>query len=180
VLDDAMRLQHLIDDLLVLAASDAAAADQTPREPVDLDEIVLDEARRLRSRTSHRVDTADVSGAQILGHAEPLARAVRNLLDNAARHARSTVTITLTESETTVVLTVADDGPGIAPGQQERIFERFTRLDDGRARNLGGAGLGLAITHDVVVSHGGTISVDNVAGAMFTVCFPLNPPASPA
>jgi signal transduction histidine kinase len=180
VLDDAMRLQHLIDDLLALAALDASASDQSAPEPVDVDEIVLDEARRLRSRTTRRIDTGGVSGAQILGHAEPLARAVRNLLDNAARHARSTVIITLAESETSVVLTVADDGPGIAPGHQERIFERFTRVDDGRARSVGGTGLGLAITHDVVVSHGGTIAVDNVPGARFTVCFPLNPPPSPA
>jgi signal transduction histidine kinase len=180
VLDDAIRLQHLVDDLLALAASDASASDQSAPEPVDLDEIVLDEARRLRSRTSQRIDTAGVSGAQIVGHAEPLARAVRNLLDNAASHAQSMVIITLRESEASVVLTVADDGPGIAPEQHARIFERFARIDDGRARSLGGTGLGLAITHDVVVSHGGTITVDNVPGARFTVCFPLSPPPSPA
>jgi signal transduction histidine kinase len=64
------------------------------------------------------------------------------------------VTITLAESDTAVTLVVANDGPGIPPDQRARVFERFTRLDDARARDLGGTGLGLAVTHDVVVSHG--------------------------
>jgi signal transduction histidine kinase len=174
VLEDAIRLQHLVDDLLALAASDAAASDRSVRAPVDLDEIVLSEARRLRSRSEHRIDTAGVSGAQLPGAPDALARAVRNLLDNAARHARSTVTITLRESATAVTLTVTDDGPGIPPEERARIFERFARLDDGRARDVGGTGLGLAITHDIVVSHGGTIEVDNAPGARFTVSFPLD------
>src|SRR5438132_1093686 len=92
----------------------------------------------------------------------------------AARHARSTVTITLRESAAAVTLTVTDDGPGIPPEERARIFERFARLDDGRARDVGGTGLGLAITHDIVVSHGGTIEVDNAPGARFTVSFPLD------
>jgi signal transduction histidine kinase len=173
VLDDAIRLQHLVDDLLTLAASDAPASDASSRAPVDLDEIVLSEARRLRSRTAHHVDTARVSGAQLSGNADALGRAIRNLLDNAARHARSTVTVTLSESDTAATLTIADDGPGIPSDQQEHIFERFTRLDDARARDSGGSGLGLAITHDVVLAHGATIVVDNAPGARFTITFPL-------
>jgi signal transduction histidine kinase len=69
-------------------------------------------------------------------------------------------------------LTIADDGPGVPPDQRGRIFERFTRLDDGRSRDAGGTGLGLAITHDIVVLHGGTIRVDNAPGARFIVSFP--------
>lgn len=64
------------------------------------------------------------------------------------------MTITLAESDTAVTLVVANDGPGIPPDQRARVFERFTRLDDARARDLGGTGLGLAVTHDIVVSHG--------------------------
>jgi signal transduction histidine kinase len=173
VLDDAIRLQHLVDDLLALAAMDAVAAAPV-RRPVDLDEIVLTEARRLRSRTSHHIDTAGVSGAQLVGDADALTRAVRNLLDNAARHARSSVTITLAESDADVTLTVADDGQGIPVDQRQRIFDRFARLDEGRARDAGGTGLGLAITHEVVVAHGGTITVANAPGARFTISLPVS------
>jgi signal transduction histidine kinase len=173
VLDDAIRMQRLVDDLLVLATADASVSDASHRELVDLDEIVLTEARRLGSRTPHHIDTARVSGAQIDGNWDQLTRAVRNLLENAARHAQSTVNLTLEESDTGVILTVTDDGPGIPPDQQERIFERFTRLDDARTRDTGGTGLGLAITHEVVTAHGGTITLDNAPGAQFTISFPL-------
>jgi signal transduction histidine kinase len=172
VLDDTIRLQRLVDDLLVLARTDASTSDLSHREPVDLDEIVLMEARRLRSRTERQVDTAGVSGAQINGNHDQLTRAVRNLLDNAARHATSTVTITLQETDAATTLVVADDGPGIPTHQQAGLFERFSRLDDARDRDAGGSGLGLAITHDVVTSHGGTITLENRHGARFTIAFP--------
>jgi signal transduction histidine kinase len=173
VLDDAIRMQRLVDDLLTLATADAAPPDASHREPVDLDELVLQEARRLRSRTEHRIDTTGVSGAQLDANPDQLVRAVRNLLDNATRHARTLVTVTLQESDTAVVLTVADDGPGIPPEARDRVFERFTRLDGARDRDEGGTGLGLAITQEVVTAHGGTIAVDDVPGARFTISFPL-------
>jgi signal transduction histidine kinase len=174
VLDDAIRLQRLVADLLALAAADASALDASHRGMVDLDEIVLTEARRLRTRTRHRVDTSAVSGAQLIGNADQLVRAVRNLFDNAGRHARSTVTVTLEESDSAALLTVADDGPGIPAEQRDRIFERFARIDGGRTRDDGGTGLGLAITHEVVVAHGGSITVDNAPGARFRVALPLS------
>lgn len=173
VLDDTVRLQRLVDDLLALAAADASVVDAAHREPVDLDEIVLTEARRLRSRTGHRVDTSAVSGAQVVGNADQLVRAVHNLLDNAVRHAHSTVTVTLNETDSAAVLTVADDGSGIPPDQRDRIFERFARLDGSRSSDDGGTGLGLAITHEVVVGHGGSILVDSTPGARFTVSLPV-------
>jgi len=173
VLDDTIRLQRLVDDLLALAAADASVVDGAHREPVDLDEIVLTEARRLRSRTAHRVDTSAVSGAQVMGNADQLVRAVHNLLDNAVRHARSTVTVTLHETGSAAVLTVADDGPGIPPDQGDRIFERFARVDGSRSSDDGGTGLGLAITHEVIVGHGGSILVDSTPGARFTVSLPV-------
>ena len=83
------------------------------------------------------------------------------------------MTTTLTESDTAITLTVVDDGPGIPPEQREWIFERFARLDDARTRDDGGAGLGLAITQDVVAAHGGSITLDNTPGACFTISFPL-------
>ena len=134
---------------------------------------MLAEARRLRSRTPHFVDTSGVSGAQLVGEPRSARRAIRNLLDNAARHASSKVVATLSESPSAITLSVVDDGPGIPPEQRERIFERFTRLDDAATRDDGGTGLGLAITQEVVAAHGGTITVDGEPGATFTVSFPL-------
>ncbi|HXY93471.1 MAG TPA: ATP-binding protein [Acidimicrobiia bacterium] len=172
VLEDTIRLQRLIDDLLAVARADGIP-ELSHRETVDLDEIVLSEARRIRARSELHVDTSGVSGAQLDGNPDELGRAVRNLLDNAARHARSTISVSLGETANAVRLAVTDDGPGIPADQRERIFERFTRLDNARARDTGGAGLGLAITHDIVAAHGGSISLDNVPGARFTVEFPV-------
>jgi signal transduction histidine kinase len=173
VLDDTIRLQRLVDDLLALARADSAEIGSTRREPVDLDEIVLRESRRLRERTTHHVDTTAVSGAQLIGNPDDLERAVRNLFDNADRHAESTITVTLDESEQSVTLVVADDGPGVPVERREQIFERFTRLGNARGRDDGGTGLGLAITHDIVVAHGGTISLVDAAGARFVARFPV-------
>jgi len=83
------------------------------------------------------------------------------------------VTVTLNETDSAAVLTVADDGPGIPPDQRDRIFERFARIDGARSSDNGGTGLGLAITHDVVIGHGGSILVDNAPGARFTVSLPV-------
>ncbi|HEX6311376.1 MAG TPA: ATP-binding protein [Acidimicrobiia bacterium] len=177
VLEETTRLQRLVDDLLALARSDDGAG-AARRVPVDLDEIVLEEADALRGRGTAHVDSVGVSGAQVLGDADALARAVRNLLDNAGRHAASTVTVALAERGDEAVLAVADDGPGIPPEHAERVFERFTRVDEARARHDGGAGLGLAITRDIVSGHGGTISLDRSesGGATFVVRFPLARP----
>jgi signal transduction histidine kinase len=176
VLGDAIRMQRLVDDLLAIAVVDASAFDATHRAPVDLDEIVLAEARRLQTRSALAVDARAVSGAQVEGNADQLLRVVRNLLDNAARHAASRVEVSLVESPTHVTLRVVDDGPGIPDADRQRVFERFARLDDARGRNGddGGAGLGLAIVHDVVVAHGGTVAVENAPGAAFTVVLPLH------
>jgi signal transduction histidine kinase len=172
VLEEAVALERLVDDLLYLARSDAGAV-TAGHEAVDLDEIVLREAAALRGRARATVRTDGVSGAQVRGDEGQLARAVRNLLDNADRHARSSVTVTLTEDEGRAVLTVADDGPGIPPDQSRRVFERFARVDDARGRDDGGVGLGLAIVHDIVARHGGTVRVDDERpGAAFVVSLP--------
>jgi signal transduction histidine kinase len=99
---------------------------------------------------------------------------VTNLLSNAARHATSTVRVTLGEVGEAVVLTVEDDGQGVPPGERQRIFERFARLDEARARDAGGAGLGLAIVRSVVQAAGGSVEVQSseMGGARFTVRLP--------
>jgi signal transduction histidine kinase len=174
VLADAIRMQRLVDDLLAIAVVDASVLDASHREPVDLDEIVLAEARRLHTRSSLAIDTHAVSGAQVDGNADQLLRVVRNLLDNAAQHARSQVVVSLEESSTDVTLRVVDDGPGIPDADRARVFERFARIDDARGRDGGGAGLGLAIVHEVVVAHGGSVAVENAPGAAFTVVLPAH------
>jgi signal transduction histidine kinase len=174
VLADTIRMQRLVDDLLAIAVVDASELDAAHRAAVDLDEIVLAEARRLQTRSGLTIDTRSVSGAQVDGNADQLLRVVRNLLDNAARHAQSQVVVSLVESNTDVTLRVVDDGPGIRDEDRERVFERFARLDDARARDGGGAGLGLAIVHDVVVAHGGSVAVENAPGAAFTVVLPVH------
>jgi signal transduction histidine kinase/uncharacterized glyoxalase superfamily protein PhnB len=183
VLDETVRLQRLVDDLLYLARSDARVGEKR-RDAVDLDEIVLEEAKAARARRGIDVDTGGVSGAQVVGDGDQLTRVVRNLLDNAERHARSRVVLTLGEDGDRVVLTVTDDGPGIPAEQAGRIFERFARVDEARGRDEGGSGLGLAITHEIVTRHGGTITVDlnHGSGARFRVRLPLgrgseSPPA---
>jgi signal transduction histidine kinase len=160
------RMERLVRDLLFLARTDEAAP--APMRPVDLDVVVLEEVARLRGT----VDVARVSAAAVLGRRDDLARVVSNLVDNALRHASSTVTVALA-ADTDVVLTVADDGGGVAPEDRERIFERFTRVDVARTRTTGGTGLGLAIAREIVEAHAGTIHVEDAEpGARFVVRLP--------
>lgn len=170
---EVIRMQRLVDDLLLLARSDADGLERKSEE-VDLDDIVLDAARRARAQAPIRVDTSAVSAAAVRGDLDQLSRAVTNLLDNAARHAVSTVRLALSETDGAVALTVTDDGPGIPGADAERVFERFTRLDSARTRGEGGAGLGLAITRAIVEAHGGTVVLDtrNTQGARFVVLLP--------
>jgi signal transduction histidine kinase len=174
LLADTVRLQRLVEDLLTIAVTDASTLDAAHRTAVDLDEIVFAEARRLRAHTTLDVDTSQVSGAQYEVNADQFVRVVRNLLDNAAAHAESTVGVSLQETTTAIRLVVSDDGPGVPADDRERIFERFARVDDARSRDNGGTGLGLAIAREVIAAHGGTITVDEPPGATFTVILPLD------
>lgn len=174
MLGEAIRMQELVDDLLVLARADDGRT-ETERQLVDIDDIVFDEAARLRRTVGDlTIDVEAVSAAQVLGDSGHLLRVVRNLADNARRHARSTISFELREHADTVFLAVSDDGPGIPPGQEEAIFDRFARLDESRARGDGGSGLGLAISRELVEQHGGSIRVDgdHAAGARFVVHLP--------
>ena len=175
VLAEDERMEDTVSELLELARLDeldgGVPVESLPE--VDLDELVLDETVR-----DHRVlvNTTRVSAGRVHGRREQLARVVRNLLDNADRHARSMVAIGLhNDSETGIVeLTVDDDGPGIEPSEREHVFDRFTRLDDGRARDAGGLGLGLSMVKAIVEQHGGTVVIDDapLGGARVTVALP--------
>ncbi|OEJ41018.1 two-component sensor histidine kinase [Streptomyces agglomeratus] len=167
---DTVRLQGLAADLLLLARLDAGERPGQGR--VDLGALV-------REEVSQRADRLPVtvvgSGAfEVAGSRGQLARVLGNLLDNAQRHARSSVVIRLRAEGGAVMVEVADDGPGVPVGERERIFERFVRLDDARARDDGGAGLGLAIARDVATRHGGSLSVreGERGGALFTLRLP--------
>ena len=158
VLAENLRVQALVDDLLLLARADEHTLNLRQR-PVDLDDLVFDEAKRLRGTASLRVDTAGVSAGRVEADVASLRRVLRNLVDNAARHARSRVAFSLVEVDGAVVLDVDDDGPGVPAADRGRVFERFVRLDDARGRDGGGGGLGLAIVAELVVAHGGTVSI---------------------
>lgn len=172
-LEDDERMEEMVTDLLDLARLDESdeAIPVASLPEVDLDELVLDETLR-----PHRcvVDTTRVSAGRVHGRSEQLARVVRNLLDNADRHARSRVNLALQNGAQVVELTVDDDGPGIAAEDRQRVFERFTRLDDGRARDAGGLGLGLSMVKSIVERHGGTVEIGDapIGGARVAVRLP--------
>jgi signal transduction histidine kinase len=181
-LEEQARLERLIDNLLLLAQVEDGVALRS-RQVVDLDELVLRELRDLRARGRVRIDVADLAGGRVLGDPDQLRRVVRNLLDNAEQHAASTVRVELARADAgSFALAVVDDGPGIAPADRERVFERFVRLDKARSRRAGGAGLGLAIVREIVTAHGGTAAVeDSEVGARLVVRLPAaDPDAGPA
>ena len=171
---DNQRMTKLVHDLLFLAREDDPGNLPAPRSLVDLDDIVRTEVSRFEARTTVVVDVTGVQPAEGRGNPDQLGRVVSNLLENANRYARSRITVELTPNGDSVVLVVSDDGPGVPADARERIFDRFTRLDDSRSRDTGGAGLGLAIAKEIVEHHGGSISLaDNGSGARFEVSLPL-------
>ncbi|QDN94176.1 HAMP domain-containing protein [Streptomyces sp. S1D4-23] len=174
-LEDTVRLQDLASDLLLLARLDAA-------EPVS--RIPLDMAELCRTTVAARhgdrlpIDTRLQPGLTVEGNRGWLVRLLTNLLDNAQRHADRRIELVLhTDQDARLaVLEVTDDGPGIPDADRERIFERFTRLDDARSRDLGGAGLGLAIARDIAHQHHGTLRVEpHRNGAGIVARLPLSP-----
>ncbi len=171
VLDEAIGLQVLIDDLLVLARSDSHT--EAPKlVPLDFDDVVLSEARRITDRGRVGVSIRDVGAVQVMGDASQLRRAVRNLFDNAERHASAMVTLELVDVGGRAQLSVTDDGAGIAPGDRDMIFERFARLDAARTRDEGGSGLGLAIARTIVNQHGGSLTLVDATETRFVIDLP--------
>jgi len=168
------RLEAIADRLLVLSR-DGRGPGAAPG-PVDLDEVLLRQVEMVVPQASVRIDTSGVVAGQVRGREQELESLAANLLTNAVRHARTVVELTLVEHGGAVELVVDDDGPGIAPEDRDRVFERFTRLDDGRSRDTGGAGLGLAIARTVVEDHEGSIAVlaSPLGGARFVVHLPAS------
>ncbi len=173
VLAEQERLSELIDDLLALSRLDESGSHTMA--PVDLGEVVLEEAARPRSPLP-KAGVRPSADALVLGDRRLLARAVGNLLDNAARHADDRVEVSVLRTTDRVVIHVDDDGPGVPAEDRERIFDRFTRLDEARDRDRGGAGLGLAITRDIAGIHGGDVACTTspLGGARMTLSVPAN------
>jgi signal transduction histidine kinase len=160
VLADVERLGAIASDLLLLARLDRLSAGQ--------DVGVTDIGKLADPRgTSFFVRGEEIS----------LRRLLDNLISNADRHARSTVQVSVTQSGSTVVVAVEDDGPGIPIADRERVFERWVRLDEGRSRTDGGAGLGLAIARSIARQHGGDVllSESSLGGLRAEVQLPVDP-----
>jgi signal transduction histidine kinase len=168
------RLGQLVDDLLELASLDGGQPSR--RLPTNLAHMATDAARR-PAPTGVELRLGAIHPATVIGEPVQLERIITNLVDNALRYAHATVTLDVACRNGQAELTVADDGPGIPPTDRQRIFDRFVRLDDHRARPGGGSGLGLALVHDLVAAHSGAVTVGDRpdGGAVFTVRLPLAP-----
>jgi signal transduction histidine kinase len=168
------RLNRLVDALLLLARADERGL-QPRREEVDLDDIA--DAERVRPGDSGVPAEVHAEPVRVIGDRGQLARVVRNLVDNARRHASTRVLVTVRREGGDAVVEVSDDGPGVPLADRSRVFERFVRLDDARARSDGGSGLGLAIVSEVLAAHSGSVEIDDApgGGALFRVRLPAAP-----
>ena len=171
---EADRMRRLIDDLLLLAKADDNGL-RLARTDVDLDDLLDAETRRLRTSTDLSIH-AYLSPLRVSGDVDRLSQVVRNLADNAVRHADHQIRLALVQEHDNALIVVEDDGPGIPSCDRERVFERFVRLDESRERGNGGSGLGLAIVQEVVRGHGGSviISASGLGGARFEVRLPTS------
>lgn len=170
---DTVRLQVLAADLLLLARLDAG--ERPGKARLDLGALVREEvSQRIGDRIGVTVSVPEPGGLEVTGSRGQLARVIGNLLDNAERHAESSVAVAVRAERGGVVVEVSDDGAGVPEAERERIFERFVRLDDARARDDGGAGLGLAIARDVAIRHGGRLTAAGAGerGARFELRLP--------
>lgn len=153
---ETARMHYLVDDLLTLAKTNDGGIRITATD-VDLDDVLATEIQRLRSLTPHTIQ-ARLVPARITGDAQRLGQVLRNVLENANRHARSTITVELSSDPDGVRVVIDNDGDPVPVADRERIFERFVRLDQSRSRESGGSGLGLAIAANIMASHHGTIT----------------------
>ena len=175
LLSEEARLEAVIADLLLLATLDEGAPLPEP-VAVDMAAEAREEARRRapdRDEVDVEVDAPDA--AIVEGNRTQLRRALANLLDNAGRHARTTVRVSVRQRDGRVRVLVDDDGAGIPEADRERVFERFVRLDEHRARGeAGGAGLGLSLVRRIAERHHGTATVDTapLGGARLVLDLP--------
>jgi signal transduction histidine kinase len=171
VLSESNRMQSLVEDLLTLAKVDAHQL-QLDVQDVDLEDVLDSEIKRLRTVSSLQV-SAGLQPVRVRGDERRLAQVFRNLLENAARHAKSTIIVGMERRPGEVVVSVDNDGEIISPEDRDRVFERFARLDASRSADGGGSGLGLAISREIMGAHGGTvIATESDGWCRFEVILP--------
>ena len=172
---EAERMSVLVDDLLLLARLDEGRP--LEREPVDLAALVGDAVDAARAVEPERPIESSVEPATVIGDEVRLRQVVDNLLANARAHTPpgTAVSVDLRRVDGRAELTVADHGPGLGEDAAARVFERFYRADDSRARSSGGVGLGLSIVAAVTAAHGGTVQARPTpgGGATFVIALPL-------
>lgn len=181
---EARRLGDLVGDIIQL--SRVQTKDVLGKaQPVDVADIVVEAAERcaiLAEAKDISVTVNSGSGYTVVGDPELLTVAVKNLIDNAIKYSDdgSHVGVGVTASKTVVSIAVADVGVGIPKDEQDRIFERFYRVDSSRSRQTGGTGLGLSLVKHIVFSHGGEISLfsQKKVGSTFTITLPRFQPSS--
>ena len=173
LLHEIERLCSLVDDLLLLART--SDAPDPRRTEIDLGDLVLEEAERLSERDGRHVEIGRLDAAHVRGERSALGRLIRNLGANAERHTHRRIRLSLRVEGDAAVLDVDDDGAGIPAPDRQRVFERFTRLDDARTRETGGSGLGLAIARELAAAHDGELTaLDNEwGGARLRLRLPL-------
>ncbi len=175
VMEEAKRLERLVNDLLLLARADERGM-RPGADDVDLDDIIDAERHRVLGMSALEV-AVRISPVRVTGDRHQLEQVVRNLVDNAVKHARERVEFTVRQEGSQAVLEIVDDGPGIAADDRQRIFDRFVRLEESRARATGGTGLGLAIVQEIVSAHRGDVRVvdreDGGDGARFQLVLPV-------
>ncbi|GAA4566876.1 sensor histidine kinase [Planotetraspora kaengkrachanensis] len=168
---DVDRLESIITDLLLLARVGASGV--TEKTPLSLSELARCEVfqRTDRVPTRMRIET----GVLVTVVRSQIVRLLRNLLDNAQRHSRKVVEVSVRPVGRVAELAVGDDGAGIPECDRERVFERFSRLDTARDRDHGGTGLGLAIARAIAHAHEGTLKAteSHLGGALFLLRIPL-------
>jgi signal transduction histidine kinase len=172
VLNESSRMQSLVEDLLTLAKVDAHQL-QLDIQEVDLEDVLVSEITRLRTVSSLQIN-AELQPMRVRGDERRLLQVFRNVLDNAARYAKSAIAVGMERRPGEVVVSVDNDGEIISPQDRSRVFERFARLDASRSSDGGGSGLGLAISREIMLAHGGTVVASELNGwCRFEVILPL-------
>ena len=170
---DVQEIESLIDEMLSYARLEIAG-EQLSCEEFDLSELMQAQLDKLQGLSSKEITTSISSDVLVNANAHYLARVLQNLLQNADKYGASQIDVSLTEVEQQVIITVEDDGEGIAEDQYESVFMPFVRLEKSRNKHLGGYGLGLAIVKKIVSWHKGqcVVAKSKLGGASFVITLP--------